>query len=337
MKNNLLSFILSILSVATLLAQSDSADLNRFVNPFIGTANNGNTFPGAVVPWGMLSVSPHTSPGSPSGYIYGEKFFYGFGHVHLSGTGCADLGSIIIMPTLGELRTNPENYRCSYSNEKAEPGYYQVMLEGNQINSEVTAQARSGIIRITVAKESKVNILIDVGRSLNLVGGGKINLDSERQVSGFNIAGGFCGEANRQTVYFASETNHTPLSKEIWVNDSLMNDKSVEVKNKSMGCWISFQIQPEDPLLIKTGISYVSSHNARQNVESEIPGWNFESVKRQAQKAWQEQLSRVHVEGGSQEEKVKFYTALYHMLIHPNILNDMNGEYPIMGRKGIGQ
>jgi len=328
--------LISILATGT-FGQDLPDDVTQYVNPMIGTANNGNTFPGAVVPWGMVSVSPHTSPGSPSGYIFGEKYFYGFGHVHLSGTGCADLGSIIIMPTKGDIKTNPEEYRCVYSDEKAFSGYYGMNLDDLDLEVEVTATARAGFIRFTVKRECNLNILIDVGRSLNLVGGGEITLESDTWVMGYNISGGFCGEANRQTVYFATETNMIPESRGIWTNDSLITESHGEVLDMPIGCWQTFKIKPDISLLIKTGISYVSVENARENVNIEIPDWDFNSVKQNASTVWQQELSRISVEGGTDSDRVKFYTALYHMLIHPNVIDDVNGDFPLMGRKGTGQ
>ena len=328
--------ISSIFATST-FGQKLPEDIIQYVNPMIGTANNGNTFPGAVVPWGMVSVSPHNSPGAPSGYYHAEKYFYGFGHVHLSGTGCADLGSIIIIPSKGEVKTNPEQYRVLYSDEKASPGYYSMTLNDLDLEAEVTATARVGFIRLTTEKECDLNILIDVGQSLNLTGGGAIDLKSERLISGYNISGGFCGEANRQTVYFATETNIKPDSRGIWINDSLKIQSYAEVSDVPIGCWQTFKIKPDTPLLIKTGISYVSAENALDNMKKEISEWDFDFIQQKASMAWQQQLSRISVEGGIESEKVKFYSAIYHMLIHPNIISDVNGDYPLMGKKGSGQ
>src|SRR5690606_20392376 len=130
-------FLLLVITLQIPLAQS----LTDYVNPFIGTSKDGNTFPGAVVPWGMVSVSPHNSPGSPSGYIFGEKYFYGFGHTHLSGTGCADLGSIIL--TVSDTNSNftPDSYKTTYLNEEASPGYYSLILDKLNLKMEATAAA----------------------------------------------------------------------------------------------------------------------------------------------------------------------------------------------------
>ena len=147
------------------------------------------------------------------------------------------------------------------------------------LKTEVTATTRAGLIRITSEKECNLNILIDVGRSLNLIGGGSINLDSKTEVLGYNISGGFCGETNRQTVHFASETNLIPESRGIWINDTLVDDKQANVLDMPVGCWMTFKMNPDKPLLIKTGISYVSSMNARENLVTEIPDWHFDSIR----------------------------------------------------------
>jgi len=309
----------------------------KYVNPFIGTANSGNTFPGAAVPWGMISVSPHNSLGSPSGYVYGGKYFYGFGLNHLSGTGCPDLGSVVITATKGKIECDPEKYKSTYSDEKASPGYYRLKLNDTGIAAEVTAAERCGIIKLTSNNDSEINILIDAGKSLNLTGGGKVKISSDSEIEGCNISGGFCGELNRQTLYFVIRFNQSSLKNGNWKNDALINLKQAEVKDTSIGSWFTFNLKKEKPLLIKTGISYVSIENARMNLDREIPGWDFDLVKRKGQKKWEEVLSRIGIDDSSDINKKKFYTALYHMLIHPNIINDVNGEYPLMGRNGIGK
>ncbi len=158
-----------------------SSKLVKYVNPFIGTSNNGNTFPGAVVPWGMVSVSPHNAPGTPSWYIYSQKYFYEFGHVHISGAGYSDLGSIIITAAKENLKfPYPDNYRTTYCNEYASPGYYKVLLNQLSIVAEVSATERCGIIKFIALENTSLNVIFDIGRSLNLVGGGAIKVISNR-------------------------------------------------------------------------------------------------------------------------------------------------------------
>ncbi len=326
----MIKFVISFL----LLISTASPQVRKFVNPFIGTSNGGNTFPGAVLPWGMVSVSPHNSYNSPPGYIFGEKFFYGAGHNHLSGTGCADLGSIIFTVTTGEVRTSPDQYRQHYSSELAEPGYYSVHLDSAQVTMECTASMRCGIIKIRSDKDQRVNVLLDAGRSLAITGGGEVHLLSGTEQEGYNISGGFCGEENRQKTYFYTVTDKTPLSEGTWLNDRITGNSNTSAADSSTGIWQVYHLKEGEELLIKTGISYVSSANAKQNMETEVKDKNFNEIRKGAELSWEKALSRIRIEDDNDSNKVIFYTALYHALIHPNIISDVNGDYPLMGRKG---
>ncbi|OGU77696.1 MAG: hypothetical protein A2V93_12625 [Ignavibacteria bacterium RBG_16_34_14] len=295
-------FTLLFLSISLIQCQTKTT---QYVNPFIGTANGGNTFPGAVVPWGMVSISPHNSPGSPSGYIYGEKYFYGFGNNHLSGTGCADLGSIIITATKNNSEFIPESYRSPYSNEKAEPGYYSLFLDEVKLKGEVTATTRSSFIKFSSDSLISAHILFDVGRSLNLIGGGSINIVSHNEIEGSNISGGFCGEDNRQNLYFVAQFNQSFSSAKIWSGNNLISQTYSSAADSSIGGIFDFYILPDDPLLIKIGISYASIKNARQNLEIEIPDWNFEGVRNESLFQWEKNLSRILIETENNEDKIK--------------------------------
>lgn len=327
---------LFIIVILNSILHTQNKKLIDYVNPFIGTSNRGNTFPGAVVPWGMVSVRPHNSPGAPSGYIYGGKYFYGFGHTHLSGTGCADLGNVVVTAITGRLRFDPEEYKSSYSDEKASPGYYSISYSEMGIKAEATATARCGFLRFTSDSTYNVTILIDAGKSLNLTAGGSVKLVSQNEVNGSSISGGFCGEDNRQTIYFAAQFNQISDSMGMWVNGKRIEDKEKSIADKSIGGWISFYLCKGSSLLVKVGISYVSIKNAKENLAKEIPQWNFNEIKEKAENLWEDDLSRIIVTGNNENDKIEFYSALYHMLIHPNIINDVNGDYPLMGRKGIG-
>ncbi|MFZ2324315.1 MAG: GH92 family glycosyl hydrolase [Ignavibacteriaceae bacterium] len=332
-------FILILLSQFSILPQSflENKALTNYVNPFIGTSNGGNTFPGAVVPWGMVSVSPHNSLNAVTGYLYGEKDFYGFGMVHLSGVGCPELGSIMITMADKKSVTSAADFKCSYSNEIAEPGFYSVKLDDQHIIAEMTATERVGILKFKSNSNSEKSVVVDVGRSLGIVGGGKIKIVSDNEIEGYNISGGFCGEANSEEVYFSAKFNKKFEQHKIWVNDNLISDNEAQVVDSSIGTVLNFNLNEDEELIIKVGISYVSSENAKLNLETEIPDWDFDRVKEEAQIKWEKQLSRIIVEDSNDENLIKFYTAIYHTLIHPNIISDVNGEYPLMGRSGIGQ
>ena len=222
--------------------QTVSEKLTDFVNPFIGTSNYGNTFPGAIVPWGMVSVSPHNSPGSPSGYIHGEKYFYGFGHTHLSGTGCADLGSIILSAVKTFDLSSPDEYKTTCKNETAEPGYYSLYMDQLNIKAEAAASARCGFTEFSSDSAGSLIILFDLGRSLALTGGGSVKIISGSKIEGYNISGGFCGEANRQTTYFSAEFNKPFSDKNIWMGKNLIAGDSASIKDSSLVCLFKFKI-----------------------------------------------------------------------------------------------
>jgi predicted alpha-1,2-mannosidase len=317
--------------------QLHSQDLVRYVNPFVGTLNGGNTFPGAVRPWGMVSVSPHNNLSSPSGYTYRSKSFYGFGHVHLSGTGCADLGSIVLTASRGPVRTQPEGYKCTMQRETAVPGFYSVHLQEPGVLAEATSTLRCGVTQFTSLREGDVTFLIDAGRSLGLVGGGAVTILSNAEVEGFNTSGGFCGEANRQRTYFVARFSESADSSGVWLGNRVTRGSQCIALDSLVGCWFSFHTRRGDSILVRIGISYVSTANARQNLNAEVADRGLESIKAEARGDWQQELGRIRVQEGPHNNLVTFYTALYHTLIHPNIISDFNGDYPLMGRRGTGR
>lgn len=329
-------FLIIVLSFISLNAQTGNQKLINYVNPFIGTSNGGNTFPGAVVPWGMVSVSPHNTLGAPSGYIKGGDYFYGLGHTHLSGTGCAELGNIIVTATRDVASSDPQNYKSNYSNEKASPGFYSAFLNDYKIDIVATATERCGLIKFISEEEGEINIIIDTGRSLGLLGGGMIEINSDTNLEGYNISGGFCGEENREKIYFSSKFSKECDSKFIIINDIKISESSAEVNDSSLAVCYTFKVNKGEEIYLKTGISYTSIKNAELNLETEIPEWNFEEVEKKAEEKWEKVLSRIMVEGGMRSDYTKFYTAFYHMLIHPNIINDVSGDFPLMGQTGIG-
>ncbi|MCF7808327.1 MAG: GH92 family glycosyl hydrolase [Candidatus Marinimicrobia bacterium] len=337
LKGILLSAALVIVSSCSIFKYTDSGSLTEYVDPLIGTAGGGNTFPGAVYPWGMISLSPHTALGSPSGYLHGEPYFYGLGHSHLSGTGCADLGGVILTVIDDETQMAPENYRTRYANETAQPGYYSVRLPERNVKLETTVTQRAGLIRITALKAGTYHILVDVGRSLALTGGGAIDISDSSVIRGRNISGGFCGEENRQSLYFYMDHDHTPSAKHTWINDQPSDSLTLEQSDTSLGAIISFNMKAQESVVFRTGISYVNQENARLNSLTEIPDPQFDLVRLQSSQVWDEVLGRITVRGAEQSDLIKFYSALYHMLIHPNLVSDVNGEFLEMGSKAVGQ
>jgi predicted alpha-1,2-mannosidase len=301
------------------------------VDPIIGTANGGNTFPGAVRPWGMTSVSPHNAPGAPSGYIAGESRCSGFGMVHLSGTGCADLGSIVFTPVRTVDLSHGGLTSCILGPERASPGYYAVELVDPCALVEATVGRHSAMLRLTPRDSTPFSVVLNLGQSLALTGGGALHQVSSRDIEGYNIAGGFCGESNRERVYCAVRFSADPSGSGLWAGSTIRAGTSLALSDTALGCWLTFDRPLDRPLLIKVGISYTSVENARRNLREEIPGWDFDGLHGEARNEWNDVLQRIGVEGGSRTDSVRFYTALYHCLIHPNIISDRSGDYPAMG------
>ncbi len=315
-----------------------------WVNPFIGTAHGGNTFPGALVPWGMVSVSPHNDFRSPSGYTYSSPAIYGFGHVHLSGTGCPDLGSVVLMPTTGNVESDPEKWESGYDLEKATPGYYSVHLKTYDIQAEMTATTHAGLSQYFFpARKGDANILLDLGRRLTTDPvtlkspsfESYVKIVSKNEAEGYAESGDFCSPyaGNKQTTYFVIQFSKHAVRTGTWRGDSASDDR--EQKGKGIGAFFRFSTAGQEPIMARVGISYVSIENARLNLKTEITGWDFETLRASASKAWDDALSRLQVTGGTGDQKTIFYTALYHALIHPSVFSDVNNEYQEMGHKGV--
>jgi len=320
-------------------------DLTGYVNPFIGTARNtdcGFTNPGAVRPWG-ISLSPlniydtlrNRNWRMPSPYIYGRKKISGFSHLNLSGTGCPDEGTFTLMPTTGNLELSPEKYWSDYSSESASPGYYAVKLNRYNIKVELTTTLRTGISRYTFP-QGRSNILINLGLSLTNRKGGVVRRVSDTEVEGFKSFGGMCGTSSTaQTVYFVARLSKKPVSCGIWNEGDIFPEFQREMAGNDIGAYFTFNTEDNEVILVKVGISYVSTENARLNLETEQPAFDFDGTRDASLKAWNNELSKIRVEGGTTDEKTMFYTALYHMLLHPNIYSDVNGEYSVLQSSGI--
>ncbi len=313
------------------------------VNPFIGTAKDGNTFPGALTPWGMVSVSPHNDLQAPSGYKYGNPYLYGFGHVHLSGTGCPDLGNILLMATVGPLQIKPERFKSAYEGESASPGYYSVTLKDYGIRAEMSATTRDGMTQFAFpARKGDAHILLDVSHRLTSEAAqyqtrfeSHVKILSPVEAEGWAQSGDFCSvyAGNKQTVYFVAVFSKPAIEAGTWKDGKTGDDQ--EQSGGDVGAFFNFDTASQESIAVKVGISYVSVENARLNLRTEMPGWDLEGVKASAHKAWDRELSKIQVEGGSKEHRKIFYTALYHALIHPNVFSDVNGEYQSMGHRGV--
>ena len=336
-------------------------EVAKYVNPFIGTSNFGTTNPGPIAVRGMVNVSPFNVAGSQNlplekdsrwlstPYVKENTFLTGFSHVNLSGVGCPDLGVIISMPTTGALETDHLAYGSTYSNEISKVGYYSNTLDKYNIKVEATATTRSGVSTYSFPK-GEANILLNLGLGLTNEQGGMLKIVSPTEIEGFRTVGSFCYYKSDETypVYFVAKFSKPADEFGVWQNRDhykgvesewmkAYNGKTIvkkeyakEIVGDSIGGYMRYHFDAPTQVEMKIGISYVSIKNARENLEKETSGKTFEQIRQETNKEWNQYLSRIEVEGGEEEDKVKFYTALYHTLIHPNTLNDVNGEYPKM-------
>lgn len=331
-----------------------------YVNPFVGTTNYGTTNPGAVVPQGMMSATPFNVMGSEDNkydkdkqwwstpYEVNNKYLTGFSHVNLSGVGCPDLGSLLLMPTSGELNVKYTQYGSEYTDEVAVPGYYSNMLTKYGIKCEMTATPRTSRARFTFHR-GQGNLLMNLGEGLTNETGATVRFVNDREIEGSKLLGTFC--YNPQAVfpiYFVMRIDKAPATRGYWKLQRLMQgveaewdgysgkyklytSYSKEMSGDDVGAWFTFDTTEGEAIEVSIGVSFVSIENARLNLETEQPaGTTFDQIRAQARKKWNEDLSRILVEGGTEEQKGVFYTALYHTMIHPNILQDVNGQYPQM-------
>jgi len=330
-----------------------------YVNPFIGTSNYGTTNPGAVCPQGLMSVTPFNVMGSESNkfdkdsqwwsapYTSDNNYFTGFAHVNLSGVGCPELGGLLLMPTAGDLNVDYSQYGSAYTEEVAKPGYYGTKLTKYGIKAEATASMRTGLSRFTFPA-GKGNILLNLGEGLTNETGATVRIVNDTEIEGSKLMGTFC--YNPQAVfpvYFVMKVSKAPKQMGYWKKQRPMKGVEAEwdgysgkyklytkynrdMSGDDVGVWFTYDNEANEVIEVKMGVSFVSIENARLNMNTEQPDFNFDKVSMAAREQWNSDLSRVLVEGGSKDEKTIFYTALYHMLIHPNILQDVNGEYPMM-------
>ena len=332
------------------------------VNPFIGTSNFGTTNPGAVVPNGLMSITPFNVSGSPelnkfdkdkrwwsTPYTADNKFFSGFSHVNLSGVGCPELGSIIVSASAGDLDVDYTHYGSAMSEEKAHPGYYSVQLDKHKIKAEVTATQRTAVSAFTFERGGKSNILVNLGLGLTNESGATVRFLNDSTIVGSKLMGTFCYAPQAVfNQYFAIHISRRAPASGYWKKQPPMEgveaewDKDQgkykiyptyrkEISGNDIGVWFSYDTKPGETIYVQTGVSFVSEENALLNLTTEQPKLDFAAVRRAAEDSWEKALRVVEVEGGTTDQRKIFYTALYHLLIHPNILQDVNGQYPMMG------
>jgi predicted alpha-1,2-mannosidase len=308
------------------------------VDPFIGTAGGGNTFPGATLPFGMVQWSPDT--GQDGWYFYGDKKMTGFGLTHISGAGCPLYGDFAVLPTTGSLTASPgadfAPYAADFNHlkEEAHPGYYAVTL-ANGIRVEITVSERAGIARFIFPEGERARLLVNAGSSAgsfhNLDGkpadaafGNDIALTSATSYAGSTTAGSFCGTKSQYKLYVAGRFDKPYKDSALW-SDRDLTHGAKSAQGKHTGAWLDFGKQHE--VVLKVGISFVSQEGAQANLDREIPGWDFSAVYARARVAWAALLDRVAIEGGTADQRKIFATGFYHSFLSPNLFSDADGRY----------
>ena len=301
-------------------------DFTRNVDPFIGTGGNGHTFPGATMPFGMMQLSPDTRLtgwDGCSGYHYSDHVIYGFSHTHLSGTGISDYGDILLMPTVGKLSLSNRDYASGFSHqhETARPGYYSVKLDNN-VFVELTATLRAGLHRYTYPATDQARIILDLTHRDRV-------LDSGLKITGGTTFVGWRRSrswARDQIVYFAGEFSQ-PFTAWGIAKDDQVQENITDLRGPNVKAFFTFDARGGAPILVKVAISAVSIEGALRNLRAEIRDWNFDQVKADADRAWNKELSKIKVTGGSDAQLKTFYTALYHAMLQPNLFMDVDRQY----------
>ena len=368
MRSFIAALFFALIFTISVSAQKKKNDYAALVNIFIGTGGHGHTYPGAVVPFGMVQLSPDTRLSGwdgCSGYYYTDTVVYGFSHTHLSGTGVADYCDILFMPTTGEPQFINTDYRSSFKkkNEAASPGYYKTKLEKYNIGVELTATKRVGVHRYEYPSTKQANIIIDL-KHRDEVLDSWIEVVNDHEIRGFRRSKSW---ASDQYIYFDTKFNKAFKTYGIALNDTVQQGQ-----NKVQGKNVKMYLQFDDPgeVISKVGISSVSAEGALNNLDTEVPDFDFKKIVKSARAEWNEQLNKIQVEGGAppisteqrsnqyqnggynptgynrpQQQKqapvtdwskIKqtiFYTALYHSMVAPNLYSDVDGQYRGLDQK----
>ncbi|HWY97446.1 MAG TPA: GH92 family glycosyl hydrolase [Bacteroidia bacterium] len=332
-------FLPAFLSLGIISGYSQQKNYLPYVNPFIGTGGHAHTFPGACYPFGMMQLSPDTRLtgwDGCSGYHYSDSIIYGFSHTHLSGTGCSDYGDILLMPISKEITYFPKSsvfiaigdYSSlfSHKDEKASPGYYSVILKNGNIKAELAVGQYAGIHRYTYTKDSICKILLDLNHRNKIISS-EFHKISDTEVCGYIETTAW---AKDRKVYYDIRFSK-PLS-DYWVfkdhewQDHLHVPRPKDMSGTDIQAIFSFG-NSSNIILSKIGISAVSIENAKENLEQDIPAWDFDGTLKKTQKTWNDYLNKIEVTSKNDSLLTTFYTALYHTAIHPSLYTDVNGQY----------
>ncbi|MGI4750949.1 MAG: GH92 family glycosyl hydrolase [Janthinobacterium lividum] len=367
MKNNIVLAGLVFCSFASFAQQKSASNLVQYVKPIIGTQRMGHTYPGATVPFGMVQLSPETDTISYeqngkynpdvykycAGYQYDDHTITGFSHTHFSGTGHSDLGDFLVMPTVGQLKLNPgtadkpkSGYRSNFShaNEVSAADYYKVKLDDYNITAEMTASTRVGFHQYTFPKSDQSHIILDLMAGIYNYDDKNVwtylRVVNDTLVTGYRQTNGW---AKNRTLYFAMKFskpfiaygNRNYSKKEVYRGfwGKFNQSKNFpEIAAQRLRAYFDFKTDEGEKIKIKLALSPVSMGGALNNMQTEIPGWDFDAVKEAGQQTWEKELSKITIQSKSIAQKQNFYTAMYHAMINPTIYMDADGKY-----KGLDQ
>ena len=321
MRKNIFLLLFIILLPNLIYSQTN---FSQFVNPFIGTGGHGHTYPGATLPFGMVQLSPDTridgSWDGCSGYHFSDSLLYGFSHTHLSGTGVSDYGDILFVPTTSKPILNGKQYSIGFShkNEKASAGFYSVALNDG-INVELTTTTRVGFHKYTFPNKKDNWIILDLSHRDKTIET-KLKIISKTKIEGMRRSDAW---AKDQHIYFVAE-----FSKPFTEDFDFENNNPLILKRHA------FKFNSSDKsILIKVGISTVSIEGAKKNLNAELPHWDFDKVKSEANNIWNNELGKIQITSNDKDKLTIFYTALYHTMIQPNVNMDVDSSYRGMDNK----
>lgn len=333
--------ILPAIILTTGCNEPNKARYTEYVNTMVGTDGHGHTFPGAALPGGLVQLSPDTGIEGwdwCSGYHYSDSSIMGFSHLHRSGMGAGDWGDILLMPLTGDLKikagdkANPdEGYRSGFSHddEISSPGYYSVLLKDYDIKAELTVTPRTGFHKYTFPESDNSHIIIDMHHGISdSCLDAMIEIVNDNEITGYRESKGF---VKYQKVYFCARFSKPFNSSGTWKGKNISPGSKQET-GRHIGAFINYQTSKQETIRVKVGISYTGIGQARLNMETEIPHWNFTQIKKQASGIWNDALGKIEVYPDANEDKAMqklntFYTAMYHSLLFPAAFSDVDGKY----------
>ncbi|GAB6012250.1 GH92 family glycosyl hydrolase [Viscerimonas tarda] len=341
-KKNLVKLFLLALILSS-CSTTEEKSLTDYVNPFIGTGGHGHTYPGAVVPHGLVQLSPDTRFAgwdACGGYYHDDAALRGFSHTHLSGTGIGDYGDFLFLPITGtpvEIAPNGEDKtggfgsKFSHEQEVASPGYYKVLLQDYNVLAELTASKHAGYHQYTYPESDKAGVYIDLTTSVQerRVVHAELKVLSDTEISGMRQVKGWA--TNRYAYFYAKFSK--PFNYEIEADgERVVLKDEAEATASKLKAFINFKenTQKDEKVTVRVGISFVDADGAKNNAEKELANRSFDEVRQDAAKVWNEELAKIKVKSSDETSKTIFYTALYHAMLEPTVSSDVDGRYRTM-------